>query len=88
MLATLCVALSLALFALGGTDPTSRFCLGTLSYCMPTTIAGPIFDMVVVSHDVASVSCEELGCRVNMCLLHSFTAPVRAHHFPSSVVTP
>jgi hypothetical protein len=28
---TLCVALSLALFALGGADPTGGFCLRTLS---------------------------------------------------------
>jgi hypothetical protein len=38
LLATLSVALSLALFALGGADPTNRFCLGTLSLGRPTTI--------------------------------------------------
>jgi hypothetical protein len=35
MLATLCVVLSLALVALGGTDPTGGFHLGTLSFGKP-----------------------------------------------------
>jgi hypothetical protein len=49
---------------------------------------GPILDTVAVSHDVVGTSCEELGWRVNMCLLHPFTTHVRAHRFASSVVTP
>jgi hypothetical protein len=40
LLATLCVILSLALFAQGGTDSASGFCLRTLSGSRPTTIMG------------------------------------------------
>jgi hypothetical protein len=61
MLATLCVASSLALFTWGGTDPAGGFCLRTLSCCRPMTIVWPILHMVVVSHNVADMSCEELG---------------------------
>jgi hypothetical protein len=56
MLATLCVALSLALFALGGSDPTGGFCLRTLSVAGPSIIVGPILDMVVISRDVEGAS--------------------------------
>jgi hypothetical protein len=38
LLATLCAALSLTLFALGGADLTGGFCLRTLSFGRPTTI--------------------------------------------------
>jgi hypothetical protein len=69
LLATLRVALSLALFALGGTDPAGGFCLRTLSYSRPTTIVGSILDTVVVSRVVVGTSCEELGRHVNMSLL-------------------
>jgi hypothetical protein len=59
-----------------------------IPWCSPTSIVWPILDMVTVSHDVAGVSCEELEWCLNMCLLHPFTMPVRAHRFASSVVTP
>jgi hypothetical protein len=49
---------------------------------------GPILDMVAISHAVVGASCEELERCVNMGLLHPFTAPVRAHYFASSAVTP
>jgi hypothetical protein len=75
MLATLCVALSLALVALGGSDSTGEFLLGTLSIAGPSTIMGPILDMVAIAHDVEGVSCEELGWCTNSCLLRLFTAP-------------
>jgi hypothetical protein len=81
-------ASSLILFAQGGAELTGEFCLKTLSYCGPTSIMGAILNTVVVSHDVAGVSCEELGWHVNMCLLHPFTMPVMAYRFTSSVVTP
>jgi hypothetical protein len=61
MLATLCVASSFTLVALGGSVPTGGFHLGTLSVAGPSTIMGPILDTVVVSHDVEGTSCEELG---------------------------
>jgi hypothetical protein len=70
LLATLCVALSLALFALGGADPTCVFCLRTLSYSRPMEIVGPVLDTVVVSHAIVGASCEELGA-----YKHGFTAP-------------
>jgi hypothetical protein len=38
VLATHCVTLSLALFALGGVDLTRGFCCRTLSFGRPTTI--------------------------------------------------
>jgi hypothetical protein len=38
LLATLCVSLFLALFALGGANPTDGFCLRTLSFGRPMTI--------------------------------------------------
>jgi hypothetical protein len=60
LLATLCVALSLALFALGGADPTGEFCLRTLGFVGPSAIMSPIFYMIAVSHAViACVMCEE-----------------------------
>jgi hypothetical protein len=37
-LATICVTLSLALFALGDADLTDGFCLRTLNFGRPTTI--------------------------------------------------
>jgi hypothetical protein len=49
---------------------------------------GPVLDTVVVSFNVVGTSCEELGWRVNMCLLCPFIVPIRARHFTSSVVTP
>jgi hypothetical protein len=60
-------------------------CHGTLRFGRPTTIMGPILDMVVVCHAVvAGAMCEESGWRVNMGLL----CLVRACSFMSSVVTP
>jgi hypothetical protein len=60
MLDTLCVALSLTLVALGGSDPILRFWLGTLSVRGPSAIMGPIWDTIFVSHVViAGVMCEE-----------------------------
>jgi hypothetical protein len=49
---TLCVSLSLTLFALGSADPTGGFFLRTLSFEDPLAIMGPIWDMVAVSHAV------------------------------------
>jgi hypothetical protein len=83
LLATLYVALSLTLFALGGANPTGGFGLITLSYSRPMIIVGPILNTVVVSCIVVGTLCEALGRRVNMGLLHL----VRAHRFASSVVT-
>jgi hypothetical protein len=53
-----------------------------------TAIVGPILDTIAISRDVADTSCEELGWRVNSCLLQPFSVHVRAHHFSTSVVTP
>jgi hypothetical protein len=64
--AILCVALSLALFALGSADLTGRFCLRTLNFGRPMPIVGPILDIVVVSRDVVGMMCEESGRRVNV----------------------
>jgi hypothetical protein len=61
ILATLCVASSLALVALGGSVPTGGFHLRTISIAGPSTIMGHVLDTVVVSHDVEGTSCEELG---------------------------
>jgi hypothetical protein len=88
MLVTLCIASSLALVVLGDSDLIGGFHLRTLSVEHPSAIMGPILDMIVVSHDVEGVSCEELGWHVNSCLLGHFTAPARARRFASSVVTP
>jgi hypothetical protein len=49
LLATLCVALSLTLFALGGVDPTEGFYIQTLSFSRVMIIVGPILDTVVAS---------------------------------------
>jgi hypothetical protein len=59
LLATLCVSLSLTLFAMGSGDPTGRFYLRTLSFSRPMTIMGPILDTVVVSRVVERMICEE-----------------------------
>jgi hypothetical protein len=59
LLGTLCIVLSLALIALGGTDSTDGFCLRTLSFSCPTAIVRPVLDTVVVSHVVESVVCEK-----------------------------
>jgi hypothetical protein len=52
LLATLCVALSLAFIALGGVDPISKFCLRTLSFAGPSLITEPICDTVALSHAI------------------------------------
>jgi hypothetical protein len=88
MLATLCVALSLTLVALGGSDPTGEFCLGTMSVADPSAIMGPVLDTIVVSCGVEGTLCEELGWHVNSCLLRLFIVPPGAHGFASLVVTP
>jgi hypothetical protein len=88
LLATLRVAFSPALFSWDGIDLVDGFCLRTLSYSMLTIIMGPILDTVAISHARVGTSCEELGSRVNMSLLHPFTMPTRARYFASSVVTP
>jgi hypothetical protein len=88
MMATLCVASSLALVALYGSDLTGGFCLRTQSVAGPSTIMGPILDTVDVSRDVEGVSCEELAWLVNSFLLRLFTALARSCRFASSVVTP
>jgi hypothetical protein len=88
MLATLCVESSFALVALGGSDPTGGFRLGTLSVAGPSTIVEPVLDLVAISCDVEGASCEELGWHVNPCLLCLFTAPARAHRFTTSGATP
>jgi hypothetical protein len=49
LLATLCVALSLGLVALGGADPTSGFYLRTLRIGRPMTKGGPILDTIAIS---------------------------------------
>jgi hypothetical protein len=45
-------------------------------------------DTIAVSLDVEGASCEELGWRVNSCLLRLFTMLARPRCFASSVVTP
>jgi hypothetical protein len=72
LLATLCVVLSLTLFALSGADLTGGFCLRTLSFSSPWQSCG-ILDMVAASHVVEGVIFEEQGaCKhINRPLLHS-----------------
>jgi hypothetical protein len=88
MLATLCMALSLTLVALGGSDPTGGFHLGTLSFVGLSTIMRPILDTIAVFHDVDGVSYEELGWCINSFILCLFTVPTKPCHFASLVVTP
>jgi hypothetical protein len=73
LLATLCVAFSLALFALGGTDLTGGFCLQTLRFIRPMVIVGPILDTVVIYCAIEDMICEEQGaCKyIRHPLLHS-----------------
>jgi hypothetical protein len=81
VLAILFVDLSLALFALGGANPTIGFPLSTLSFSRSTTIVGPILDMVVIPHAVEGTMCEESGRHVSIynalyCILQgSATSP-------------
>jgi hypothetical protein len=90
-LATLCVTFSLALFALGGTDPTGGFCLQSLIFSRPTTIMGLVLDMVAVSRTIDVMICEERGrgggegaCKRIQCpLLHS----AKAHGLTASALT-
>jgi hypothetical protein len=70
LLTTLCVALSLVLFARGGADPAGRFFHRTLSYSRPTTIMGPILDTVAIS--CTWVYCA--GKAPPLCLLDCYTA--------------
>jgi hypothetical protein len=83
LLDTLYVASSLTLFSLAGSDPTGGFWLRTLSCCRPTTIMGPVLDIVIISHDV-----EGARAGVGVACELMFTASVRACHFASLVVTP
>jgi hypothetical protein len=71
LLATLCVALSLTLFARGDADPAGGFYLRTLSNSRPMSIMGPVLDTIFASLAVVGTSCEELGetCK------HGFTVP-------------
>jgi hypothetical protein len=59
LLATLCVASSLTLVALDGSDSTGGFYLQTLSFGRPHNNCGTHFDMVAISHDVEGASYEE-----------------------------
>jgi hypothetical protein len=72
LLATLCVASSLALFALAD----------------PSAIMELILDIVVVSHNVEGASYEESRWHANSFLLHLFTVSAKTCCFASSVVTP
>jgi hypothetical protein len=74
LLATLCVALSLALFARGGADLTDGFCCQTLSYSECTTIMGHILDTITVSHAVVGTSCEVWERHVILGLLRLFVS--------------
>jgi hypothetical protein len=80
--------LSLALFALGGADPTSEFYLITLSFVVSSAIVGLVLDTIVVSCDVEGMPCEELGWHVSSCLSCPFIALVRACRVASTGVTP
>jgi hypothetical protein len=66
VLATLYVALSLALFALSSTDSAGRLSLRTLSFGRPTTIVRLILDTVAISHDVEGTTCGESGRHVRV----------------------
>jgi hypothetical protein len=66
LLATLCVALSLALFALGRADLVGGFFLRTLSFSRPMTSVRPILATVVVSHAVEGQICKESRRRVRV----------------------
>jgi hypothetical protein len=88
LLVTLCVTLSLTLFALGSADLSGGFSLGTLSFGRPTVIVGPILDTFVVSRDAEGTVCEELGRSANMGLLRLLLLFVRARFLAFSVVTP
>jgi hypothetical protein len=57
LLVTLCVASSLALVALGGSDPSSGFRLQSLSFSMPPAIEGPVGDMALYPLLVQLVRC-------------------------------
>jgi hypothetical protein len=60
LLATLCVASSLALVALGSSDLTFGFCHRILSFGRPLRIKGSVGDMTSISRTVvAGVMCEE-----------------------------
>jgi hypothetical protein len=60
------------MFALGGAESTGVFCLRTLSFSRPTTIVGPILDMVAVSHcDTPSVT---IATTVQSIVLHLLIA--------------
>jgi hypothetical protein len=87
LLATLCVTLSLALFALCGADPTGRFCLRTLSSSRPTTIMGGHFGYGYRiprcrGHDKRVVG--EVCKHIQRPLLHS----AKVHCLAALVVTP
>jgi hypothetical protein len=77
------------MFALGGADLASGFCLRTLSFGRPMTNMGTILDIVVVSRAViVGTTCEESGRHVNMGLPHLLLCLASAHCFASSIVTP
>jgi hypothetical protein len=79
LLSTLCVALSLVLFALCDTYLTKGFCLSTLSSSRPRAIVGPILDTVAISLIVEGMIREESGRHVSIyntfyCILQGFVA--------------
>jgi hypothetical protein len=76
MLATLCVISSLDLVALGGSDPTGEFHLGTLSICRPLGNRGACF-----RYDYRISRCRVVVRQVGV-------VSTWARHFGFSVVTP
>jgi hypothetical protein len=85
LLATPCFTLSLALVALGGSDPTGKFCLGTLSIGRPHGNHGAHFGYGCCILWCRGRSYEELVWYINLCLLHYFTTSAKAHRFASSI---
>jgi hypothetical protein len=58
--------MSITLFTMGNANLAGGFYLRTLSSSRPTSIVGPILDMVVVSYAIEGSICEESGRRVNV----------------------
>jgi hypothetical protein len=61
LLATLCVTSSLALVALGGSDPAGGFHLQTLSFGIPHAIVRPVLDTVTIPCNVEGALYKESG---------------------------
>jgi hypothetical protein len=87
LLATLCVASSLVLVALGGSDPISGFCLRILSFGKPLGNCGAHFGYSCCIPQYRARVVRGVRWHISFFLLRLFTTPVEPSRLASSIAT-